>query len=228
MEVVMKKLTQIAYFTFVLCLSFACSHPTPVPDPGLGYIEIIKLEQPEYKENIMVYAPEKEDKTFAVSVFNSYFCISQEIEPICGTSPYIELPDDYLLLNWRWKRIFDYIINEEAIVSDLWSELEDIHQTWPKEKMYVNRPIKEYYLLGLTELNEYSAGRLRYPYIVSDICNKEFSEEKWSRFSAEEKENMRLETLQMDSAYAEYKEVLGQMITEGKLKSYAINKRNPK
>ena len=116
MEVVMKKLTQIAYFTFVLCLSFACSHSAPVPDPGLGYIEIIKLEQPEYKENIMVYAPENEENALAVSVFNSYFCISQEIEPICGTLPYIELPDDYLLLNWRWKRIFDYIINEEAIV----------------------------------------------------------------------------------------------------------------
>ena len=136
----MKSVFKMVCFAFMGCLSFACSHPALVPDPGLGYIEIIKLEQPEFKENIMVYAPGNEENELAVSVFNSYFCISQEIEPICGTSPYIELPDDYLLLNWRWKRIFDYIINEEAIVSDLWSELEDIHQTWLAERKNVCEP----------------------------------------------------------------------------------------
>lgn len=228
MEVVMKKLAPIAYFAFVLCLFFACSHPAPVPESGLGYVEIIKLEKPEYKEHIMVYAPKKEDGPLAVAVGNSYFCISQEIEPICGTSPYIELPDGYLLLNWRWKRIFDHIINEEAIISDKWAELRDIHTTWGKEQIYVNRPIKEYYIVRLSKINEYYAGQLKYPYIASDICNVEFSEERWKRFSDGEKENMRQETLRLDSAYMEYKAVLSDIIEDGKLAEYAINRRKPK
>ena len=207
----------------VLCCFLACSKPAPVPTPSSGYVEVIKLKQPEYKQHIMVYVPEKEDVPLSVSVSNSYFCTSQEIETICGQSPYIELPQNYLLIDWKWRRIFSYLVNEEGLIADEWITFDDINQTWPKEQLYVNRPIQEYYVVEVSRLKEYNGGYLRYPYLNPELCYQEFSEEKWERMSKEEKENMVVETLRMDSSYMEYKEILDRMIGEGVFLDYATN-----
>ncbi len=194
------------------------------PKETNGYVMVVKFKQLDYKEHILVACPQKRDKYLTImhdsriGGFPDAFPIPKAVENIYGRVPYTELLENYLLLDWKYFKVFSTVILEEAsIITNQWKEMkgmDDLSKTWPLENMYVKYPFEEIITIPIDSLNAYVGGNLKYPTarefgIIyetnNDIC--QYSEGRLNEICQE--------ALIADSAYAEYKEVLNTMIESG-------------
>ncbi len=197
----------------VLSITACKDEPTPkpyVPSPGY-HAAVIKFDKPEYKEHIMVYADGFSEGTTRLCA--ERFALPDSVIHICGKSPYIELPQDYLLIDWKWDRI--YYQNNEAIIHEKWSELKTADDKWPIEDIYVTYPVKEAYYLDIEDMKAYNGGTLEYDSIRG--VGGTVSESAWAKYSDEEKEQRLIRKNMLDSAQAYFAEVISNMIQDGKL-----------
>lgn len=214
--------------TIVLLLTTACHNNIGPHDPDSGNcVTIIKFHKSEYKEHVMVYAldPAKYSTT---SLCTDHICLPDSIIHICGKSPYIELPDDYLLIDWKWKRL--YYQNNEAIINTKWSDLKDEHTRFPTSEIIVMYPVAEFYHFSISTLREYNNG-----YLESDDPNSYngdpacpcYTDDDWNRLSPEHEMRVLKYAEQYDNAQIEYAEILKRMIEEGNLPQ-KVNLRHKK
>lgn len=212
----MKKIILFFNTVIILCI-ISCSEDSAnyalAPKPGVC---VIKFKQPEYKNYIMTYSLTKDRKVLTLAT--THFAFPASVINMYGQSPYVELSDNYLLIDWKWGRI--YYPNNEAIINEKWTEFKDIDTKWPVEKLYINRPVEKYYYVYTDKIKEYNEGYLKYDSLFF-LRGLDFSEEYW-RFSDEEKEWMMNEAEKMNKAYMEYTEILNRMINDGKLDKYGI------
>ncbi len=211
-----------------ICLCFiACDTGEGLAPPELtnGYLMVVKYKQPEYKEHILVALPEKRDKSLTImhgsrmGGFPDAFPIPKVIEDIYGQVPYIELLDNYLLLDWKYFEVFATVILEEtSIIINPWEEMEgmeDLRKTWPLENMYVQYPFEEIITIPIDNLNSYVGGKLKYPTVADFILIYE-SNNDIREYSEEQQNEIRQEAHIADCAYAEYTDILNEIILSGK------------
>lgn len=219
---------------FIFLLLGACllsCHPDPAPVPPLIYTEhplkIIKFADPTYKNHVMVFAPKSEDTYLRITNRDnqSIFCMPVEVENPCGQSPYIELLDDYLLVDWRWQYVFDEIVyrpQNEALIVEQWTDLDILYHHWSLNDLYVTHPIQEHYVIKLDTLVAYN-GKLEHPFVIEGMGMNLLYKE-WSNFPQEKKDYFLKWYPNMDNSYEEYAEVLNKMIQGGVLEEYAFYK----
>ncbi len=217
----------IGFISLCLCL-MACKSDLKLdsvpPKETNGYIMVVKFKQPEYKEHILVARPQKRDKYLTImhdsriGGFPNAFPIPKVVENIYGRVPYIELLNNYLLLDWKYFHVFATVILEEAsIIINPWEEMEgmdDLRKTWPLENMYIKYPFEEIITIPIDNLNAYAGWSLKYPTAKTfNIIYK--SNNDIYEYSEEQQNEIRQEAYIADCAYAEYKEVLNTMIASG-------------
>lgn len=216
MEVVMKKKNVILLATSILLGTMACDEPHVLntPDPGV-HVYVIKFDKPEYKEHIMVYADGFGEET--TRLCNERLALPDSVIHLCGKSPYIELPNNYLLVDWKWGRI--YYQNEEAIIRSKWSELKAADTLWPRSEIYVKYPVSEAYCISREVIKDYNNGFLQYYDTDSTFIRLGWnvSDQNWATYS----EGLKASTLEYlalcDSVQAEFVEIITRMIQDGNL-----------
>lgn len=119
--------------------------------PPYAVISIMKLKQPDYKPYIIAYYPEGiSDSIYAVRS-NKYG------EPVgkSGYSPYWDLKDGWLLVDWKWGPTFPYWEGAVLLTEEPWGNLTHLLQTWPKETPHISDPIAEHYYVQASKLAAY-------------------------------------------------------------------------
>jgi len=178
---------------------------------------IIKFKQTEYKEYVMAYFSTREG--CALSLESYYF---QPLSSLIlyGQSPYIELADDYLLIDWKWFPV--YWVDNEAIINKKWTEWTELKSRdicLPIEDLYVSYPVMELYSIDPCKIKEYNSGYLKYD--IPEYIGI-FSERTWACMKKQQRERILLRTVEIDNAFVEYAEILTRMINEGSLDKYGI------
>lgn len=212
--------------TIMLCLTAMLG--TTTCDPNMVtprdiapeyHVTVIKFHEPEYKEYIMtVYAGGG-----STGMSMEYLIVPDSVIHLCGTSPYIELPDNYLMTDWKWGRV--YYQNNEAIINHKWNELESIYTQWDESELYVRYPVAKAYAIPLSFLREYNNG-VKYDIDV-DTCydckrwsylrTGDYSEMEWSILTPERRTEILQHVNYGDTVQGEYVEILTRVIEEGNL-----------
>jgi len=204
--------TKILLFSLITTLcAVSCTYPVGPGLPPEPSVEIIKFKRPEYKDYIMTSSMSKTAR--ALKMATSGFVLPDTVLNLYGQSPYIELVDNYLLIDWKWGRI--YYNNNDGIIKEKWTELKDIKTVWPLDQLYVDYPVAEAYYVYVDKIKEYNGGYLEHdevaPFMRVEDATPLFEEQKeWVMYWLEE----------TDSAFIEYAEILSRMINEGKLEKY--------
>lgn len=89
----------------------------------------------------------------------------EKVLQICGTSPFIELVNDYYLVDWKWVNILPCCVGLDAkycndycfVANDTWSELTTVYTTWRKSQVSDMR-ISEKYLVVIPLIDIYRCG----------------------------------------------------------------------
>lgn len=145
----MKKLF-FMLFVFSMSLTYISCGNVNSPEEELTiqdqlYITVVKYSNPLYKDYIL--AKNESDINYGDSLF--YACGLTNPERIAftnwwnkhelsGKSPYIELVDNFLLLDWHWHPMLIYggvdTYNANSynavLIENKWSELKDLNQVW--------------------------------------------------------------------------------------------------
>ena len=125
-------------FIYAVCVMaatmFCACGPDPEPGPygePLGSsVYIVKMSKPEYKDLVLVR------KYHRVS-YEAY-CFNRCEEPIgkTGYSPYWELPNGWLLVDWKWTGFFRCDYGYTALTKQTWDKYDGLDaegnpQKWP-------------------------------------------------------------------------------------------------
>ena len=213
MEVIMKTKNAMFLAVTAVLLGITACNEEPKQEGALApeyYTVVIKFDKPEYKEHIMVYSARDAGET--TRLCTDYLAYPDSVIHLCGQSPYIELPSDYLLIDWKWGRI--YYPNNEAIVNSKWSELKTIDDEFPVDEISVEGPVIESYFIPISQLKAYNNDlehdSLGWPEYYSD--------REWATFSDEARAyELSVKKMKYDSAFAEYAKVITDMINAGDL-----------
>ena len=81
----------------IISLSFFGCRQNEDPDPGPLAV-VLKFKNPDYKNYILANYFEGEDKILGMRYYSCEEPIGQT-----GYSPYWELPNDWLLVDWNWQ-----------------------------------------------------------------------------------------------------------------------------
>jgi len=151
----------VATASIVLCScsqkdSDSGSDPEPLTGstPPPLTVVVMKLTMPEYK-NYVLASNFKDDTCFSSARGNR--CI----EPIgkSGYSPYWELPNYWLLVDWKWED-FPYAIatalTEQTWDKYVWTNYKEPIPTWPYTEPHTGFPIAELYKIKILNLENYS------------------------------------------------------------------------
>ena len=146
--------TKFFYAMLVMVAALLCSCNPSFTEPR-NTITVVKLKKSEYKNYVL--ASHFKD----VDHFESLRGNNCE-EPIgkAGNSPYWELADGWLLVDWKWHG-FPYAIST-ALTEQTWDNFEwrntnGNHQTWPLTEPHTKEnPIKETVYIAVANLEKYS------------------------------------------------------------------------
>ena len=143
----MKKLLFVTCILGIMIGLCSCKSNPGATEPR-DKIWIIKLQKPEYKN-------------FVIANYNSGDSISalrfnQLGEPLgkSGYSPYWELTDDWLLIDWKWHN-FPYLAGDVVILDEPWQNLTHHLQKWHKDVPHVAYPVTAIYTFEAKQLAAY-------------------------------------------------------------------------
>lgn len=198
----------VAYILCALCI-IGCNRQ-PFTNPYTNYVTVIKLEKTEYKQYVL--APES-GYTGKAGFYGDANIFGD------GASPYWELQDDYLLIDWRWYmfpryQTTYYLIFEPwtAQNSYAWSE----NNTWRLDTcQYIKNPIKRRYDIDITKVNEYLG--------TAELYQKDYAEtHRMHLIDTKLLEEFRAQTTHMDSVWTYTQAQLNTIIEQGKLKKMIV------
>lgn len=198
----------VAYILCALCI--ICCNRQPFTNPYTNYVTVIKLEKTEYKQYVL--APES-GYTGKAGFYGDANIFGD------GASPYWELQDDYLLIDWRWYmfpryQTTYYLIFEPwtAQNSYAWSE----NNTWRLDTcQYIKNPIKRRYDIDITKVNEYLG--------TAELYQKDYGEtHRMHLIDTKLLEEFRAQTTHMDSVWTYTQAQLNTIIEQGKLKKMIV------
>ena len=198
----------VAYILCALCI-IGCNRQ-PFTNPYTNYVTVIKLEKTEYKQYVL--APES-GYTGKAGFYGDANIFGD------GASPYWELQDDYLLIDWRWYMLPRYQTTYYLIVepwnaqnSYAWSE----NNTWRLDTcQYIKNPIKRRYDIDITKVNEYLG--------TAELYQKDYGEtHRMHLIDTKLLEEFRAQTTHMDSVWTYTQAQLNTIIEQGKLKKMIV------
>lgn len=107
------------------------------------WLSVLKFTKPEYKDNILAWnRTELNGNIFSVCLLpeseKEQYIKWWEQNRIKDINPFIELGNDYLLIDWHWKPLFIYLNTDtynanlgQILLNDVkWSELENLNSEW--------------------------------------------------------------------------------------------------
>ena len=135
-----------------LCLLNGCEKPNEMTLKPM--VVVLKMKKPEYKDNILVNY-HKGDSVIQAMRFNQY----GEPAGKSGYSPYWELPDNWLLVDWKW-RGFPYDAGLTLLTELTWEKYPTYTglplPTWPLSEPHVFQPLEKGCYVSGKKLAEYS------------------------------------------------------------------------
>ena len=215
----MKKFFMYAIVALTTAAFFfcGCEHENPVPgsdandpEPPLS-VCVLKLAKPEYKNMILVSHFEGEN-------FYTNLRGNKCGEPIgnSGYSPYWELPDGWLLVDWKWSG-FPYVISavltEQTWDKYTWSP--DNFPKWELTEPHEDNPIAKELYVKVANLDIYSHGD-KWDYKQSDMIFK-IRKAQGDGFVAEGDDCLCKQTKTMDSIWTVLQTDLSAAIQKGDL-----------
>lgn len=117
----------------------------------LDSITIVKLKQPQYKDFIIATLVPGADSITAYRT-NKYGVIGKS-----GFSPYWELSENWLLVDWKWPSSFPYrpLADNVLLENETWDKLTSELQKWPLETPHIAQPIESVHYLKASKLAEF-------------------------------------------------------------------------
>ena len=173
----MKHYTLLGIVISAVMLSSCGSNPTepqkPVTLEDRLWIAVIRYTNPSYKENILAvdnsmyrltahddsvfYACRLPIKENQVRYIEWADCVK-----LLKTSPYIELVDGYLMIDWNWRPIFIHCNDKvngnygHTILTQLkWKDLTDFTQEWERTIPNDHEAIDRIHLFKVKALDDY-------------------------------------------------------------------------
>lgn len=137
------------------CLLVACTSNEPIPNmtpTHYMYMNIVKFSSPEYLNYVAV---EKEYMGDEEHICHIRFLEGRACEELyIGSSPYIALPDEYYIIDWKWG---DFIYPPTNFLIDVkWSEVESRNQRWEYPSIYITSNfIKEWGYVSYKTIDTY-------------------------------------------------------------------------
>lgn len=136
-------------------------------------ISLVRFVQPEYKNFILI---NEIGNTDSVGLTLKEWHRHYDGWGFCpdyvdlGNTPYLELPDNYLMVDWKWEYIVWDNINGSVLFVP-WDSLQTpISQKFPKSIGFVNNPVKDKCFLAYHILDEYRGAKIKsvYDYSLDD------------------------------------------------------------
>jgi len=167
-------------FALILCVAYGCEpqkttiKDTPLPedtqnregpeDPEeheYGFdgrfplcVAVMKLTKPEYKNYVLASHTTDYPDYYVGDRGNQ----CQDSIGKTGYSPYWELPDDWLLVDWKW-RLFPYIENV-VLTEQTWNKYpwgpQSSSPQWPLTEPHEDNPIEQVHWIKIANLEYYS------------------------------------------------------------------------
>ena len=139
----------------------------------LPWVSVIKFTNPTYKDNIlatdnsMYKLREHDDSVFyACDIRPTYsrnnFIIRADSIKLLNIPPYIELVDEYMLIDWHWKPLFIHCSDKlngnygHTILTELnWTDLKDFEQEWIRTIPNDHEAIDRIHHFNIKALDDY-------------------------------------------------------------------------
>ena len=142
--------------SFVFCLS-SCERENM--DTANPYLVIVKFKKPEYKNYICARYNEGDSVMTLNLMDRAQLC--PDAVGKSGCSPYWELPEEWLLVDWKWAQYLVYIHDVVLLTGQTWNTIEypitTPQLTWPASISYISRPIADRKYIDIIKLEEYGA-----------------------------------------------------------------------
>ena len=124
-------------------------------DVANPYVTIVKFKQPEYKNYICAHYKDG-DSLMTINV-EAHICMDAVGK--AGYSPYWELPDGWLLVDWKWGPLIIYA-KEHVVLNGLtWETIEypitQQHLTWPAATPHILNPVASRKQIDINKLAKY-------------------------------------------------------------------------
>lgn len=143
----------------IISLSFFGCKQNEDPDPGPLAV-VLKFKNPDYKNYILANYFEGQDKILGMRYYSCEEPIGQT-----GYSPYWELPNDWLLVDWNW-RYFPYNAGLTLLTELTWDKFE-IDTTnnsgipsWPLTEPHLFQPVEQILYINAIHLENYCGVKL--------------------------------------------------------------------
>ena len=142
----------IIVITLSASLGITSCKPTPSPEPP-PTVKLIKFAKPEYKY-------------FVLAEYNPYDSVFSQTYPHnecedagrSGYSPYWELPDNWLLIDWKWNlnSVYEIVLLTNYTWEQYMSYIKnDSIPTWSFAEPHVSHPIEQELYINLWALDKY-------------------------------------------------------------------------
>lgn len=109
-------------------------------------ITVMKLTKPEYKDFIIAYA--------AKDSLIAYRTNRTGLDGKSGDSPYWELSENWLLVDWKWNYPFPSLGGAVLLEDITWDKLTHALQTWSLETPHISQPIESVYYIKTSKIAE--------------------------------------------------------------------------
>ena len=150
-------LALVVISVFTCNLLTGCERGAASPVPG---VYVLKLKQPIYKNYILANYFSGTD---SICLMRARRCM----EPVGqkGYSPYWELPDGWLLVDWKWLH-FPYNAGLALLTEQTWDKAEYRDgmrppQNWPISEPHILQPVEKIYYIKAGNLEKYA--NTKYP-----------------------------------------------------------------
>ncbi len=160
------------FLTGMIMLEFLCALITGCQKdfiPGdQRIITIVKLKQVEYKYNVLANYLEGSD---SIVLTRGNGC--GESIGSSGYSPYWELPDNWLLVDWKWSN-FPYDAGLTLLTEKRWENIDytdnQSFAKWPISEPHISQPVEKIYYIHYHSLEKYCHSN--YNNLLKDIEEK--------------------------------------------------------
>ena len=158
MRTIVANMFALIIFGVIMFLTNSCIPFGGAKHPEYNSVRLIKFIDPSYKDYILAYAQRGPGYPHAtgkenVGIMRFNNCVAHPGNfyapewiydfPESYRNPYWELPNNWLLIDWRW-RLFPYSHETSVIINKKWDEFYEGSWGWPREMVVDEYPIAEW------------------------------------------------------------------------------------
>ena len=115
-----------------------------------AHVVVMKFKKAEYKNYILANYLEGTDSIVATRFNRCEKAVGQT-----ESSPYWELPNDWLLVDWKWFN-FPYNAGLTVLTGKTWNQCDHLLQRWPLTEPHEFQPVEEILYIRAEALAKYS------------------------------------------------------------------------